>query len=130
MASTATDNPFVRRSPFRSTETSSTAGAQVVFTFTCLVGTTPASNTFTVSKPNATFEHVGDAWYPSGDQHDPSVYQSSVMIGSLHLCPTATSGISLARGGVFSADPFAGLDLFASLKIDPLSNKGRVIKRR
>jgi hypothetical protein len=40
------------------------------------------------------------AWYPSGDQHSPSVYQGSIVVPD--LC--GGEKVSLRSGGMFSAD--------------------------
>ena len=72
---------------------------QVVFVVHCVSGAPPSSNTLTVGMPNQTYNVTNSAWYPSGDQHSPLVYQGSVSVPD--LC--AGGQVRLNSGGTFSA---------------------------
>jgi len=71
----------------------------VVFTVRCVSGAAPSASTFTVSMPTQIYSVVDSAWYPSGDQHSPLVYQGSIAVPD--LC--AGGQLRLDKGGTFSA---------------------------
>ncbi len=73
---------------------------QVVFTLNCVSGAAASPSTFTVGLPDpTTYPVTGSAWYPSGDQHSPLVYEFSGAV------PDACGGglVRLNKGGTFSA---------------------------
>jgi hypothetical protein len=72
---------------------------QVTFTVRCVSGATPSVPTFTVTMPAASYTITADAWYPSGDQSSPLVYQGSYTVPD--LC--AGGLIRLGKGGTFTA---------------------------
>jgi streptogramin lyase len=80
-------------------DTISFSGAKVVFTYTCTGSTN--RGTFTVAIPDATVVDSANssAWYPSGNQSDPSVYQASISVPN--VCPSG-SLVRLQQGGTFS----------------------------
>jgi len=83
----------------KSTFSLTVGNPQVVFSVACVSGAAPSSPTLTVSMPMATYTVVGSAWYPSGDQHSPLVYQGSVIVPD--LC--GGGQVRLQQGGTFTA---------------------------
>lgn len=71
---------------------------QVSFVATCPNGA--AGGAFTVTMPNATYTDPAgsSAWYPSGDQHSPLVYEGSISVPN--LCNGGS--VSLRQGGTFT----------------------------
>ena len=71
----------------------------VAFEATCASG--PGGATIVVGLPDASYTDPEDssAWYPSGDQHSPAVYQGATNIPD--LCNGGL--VRLQRGGTFSA---------------------------
>jgi hypothetical protein len=68
----------------------------------CASGATPTQSSFTVTMPNATYNVTTTAWYPSGDQSSPLVYQGSILVPN--LCPGGTDHrVRLDKGGTFTA---------------------------
>jgi hypothetical protein len=68
----------------------------------CASGATPTQSSFTVTMPGATYHITSTAWYPSGDQSSPLVYQGSIPVPN--LCPSGTDHrVRLDKGGTFSA---------------------------
>jgi hypothetical protein len=68
----------------------------------CASGATPTQSSFTVTMPNATYHVTTTAWYPSGDQSSPLVYQGSIPVPN--LCPGGTDHrVRLDKGGTFTA---------------------------
>jgi fibronectin type 3 domain-containing protein len=74
------------------------ANPQVTFTVRCVSGATPTTSTFTVTMPATTYTITGNAWYPSGDQSSPLVYQGSATVPD--LC--AGGMVRLDKGGTFT----------------------------
>ena len=74
---------------------------QVTFrNLTCANGHTPASSTITVPMASQSYDSTsGAAWYPSGNQSSPLVYQGSVTIPD--IC--GGGDVNLANGGTFTA---------------------------
>jgi hypothetical protein len=73
---------------------------QVVFITHCTdKKVTPAAPTFTVTMPTQPFAINDAAWYPSGDQKSPLVYQGSIAVPD--LC--AGGQVHLDKGGTFIA---------------------------
>ena len=72
---------------------------RTVFQVRCVSGAAPTASTFTVSMANQTYPVTGDAWYPSGDQSSPLVYQGSATVPD--LCRGGQ--LRLDRGATFSA---------------------------
>jgi hypothetical protein len=75
-----------------------TAG-QVVFGVHCVSGATPSQPTFTITLPNQSYSVIDSAWYPSGSQSSPLVYQGSAPAPD--LCGGGM--LRLDQGGTFSA---------------------------
>jgi hypothetical protein len=75
------------------------ANPQVVFTARCVSGAAPTSPTITLAMPTQNYSIADSAWYPSGDQHSPLVYQGSVTVPD--LC--GGGAVRLDHGGTFSA---------------------------
>jgi hypothetical protein len=75
--------------------------ASVTFAYTCTGAS--GGGTFSVPIPDSSFSVPAnsDAWYPSGNQADPSTYQASLEIPS-GLCDSGVE-LSLAQGGTFVA---------------------------
>ncbi len=77
-------------------------GAKVTFNnVTCTVGT-PSATSFDVpmsSQPPYPDPLNSPAWYPSGDQNDPSTYQGSA---TLPTCSDPSGLVRLQQGGTFS----------------------------
>lgn len=82
-----------------STRTITVTDPQVTFTVHCVSGATPSEPTFTVTMPAATYTITGSAWYPSGDQSSPLVYQGTDTVPD--LC--AGGQLRLDKGGTFTA---------------------------
>ena len=80
------------------TTTLTAANPQVTFTVRCASGATPTQPTLTVTMPAATYTITSNAWYPSGDQSSPLVYQGTATI------PDMCGGgqIRLNQGGTFT----------------------------
>lgn len=72
---------------------------QVVFTVRCVSGASPSQSTLTVPMATTSYTVTNSAWYPSGDQHSPLVYQGSITV------PDVCGGgqVRLDKGGTFSA---------------------------
>lgn len=74
-------------------------GASVVLQATCVSG--PGHGTIVVALADASYTDPAksSAWYPSGDQHSPAVYQGTTSI------PDLCSGglVRLQQGGTFAA---------------------------
>ena len=81
------------------TQNLTVAGAQVTFTVRCVSGATPSAPTFTVTMPTAGYAISTNAWYPSGDQSSPLVYEGSASVPD--LC--GGGQVSLSSGGTFTA---------------------------
>jgi hypothetical protein len=79
------------------------SNAQVVFSLKCVSGATPSPSTLTVTMPTQTYNVTNDQWYPSGDQHNPLVYQGSATVP--YACGTnpSTDTVRFNQGGTFSA---------------------------
>ncbi len=73
--------------------------AKVVFAVKCVSGAAPSASTFTVPMPAQSYTVTNSAWYPSGDQSSPLVYQGSIAVPN--LC--AGGNLDLAKGGTFTA---------------------------
>ena len=71
---------------------------RVVFALRCVSGATPSQSTLTVPMSTSTTTVKDSAWYPSGDQHSPLVYQGSVTV------PNVCGGgqVRLDKGGTFT----------------------------
>jgi hypothetical protein len=68
----------------------------------CASGATPTQSSFTVTMPNASYQITSTAWYPSGDQASPLVYEGSILVPN--LCPGGTDHrVRLDKGGTFTA---------------------------
>ena len=69
-----------------------------MFTLRCVSGAGPSQSTLTVPMSTTTTTVKDSAWYPSGDQHNPLVYQGSVTV------PNVCGGgqVRLDKGGTFS----------------------------
>jgi len=83
----------------KSTLTITVSHAKVVFAVTCVSGATPSASTITVKMPARSYTVTNSAWYPSGDQSSPLVYQGKLTVPD--LC--AGGQLRLAKGGTFTA---------------------------
>jgi hypothetical protein len=84
----------------KSAQTVTFGDAQVVFSnVKCASGATPSASSFTVTMPNQTYTVTNSAWYPSGVQSSPLVYQGSIAAPA--LC--GAGSLRLQQGGTFSA---------------------------
>lgn len=81
-----------------STLTLTVVHPQVTVTVRCVSGATPTAATITVTMPTTTYTITGDAWYPSGDQSSPLVYQGASTVPD--LC--GGGQIRLDKGGAFT----------------------------
>jgi hypothetical protein len=79
-------------------------GAAVVFQARWVSGT--QTQTITVPIGNMSYPDPANssAWYPSGDQHDPSVYQGSISVPD--FCPSHGL-VRLQTGGTFTTGVFS-----------------------
>src|SRR5947199_10075440 len=76
----------------------------VTFNVECVSGSGGGTVVVYLNTPGYTeIPENSSAWYPSGDQHDPSVYQGSTAMPD--LC--GGSQMTLKDGGTFSADVFS-----------------------
>ena len=71
---------------------------KVVFTVRCASGAAPSASTLTAAMSTQSYAVTGSAWYPSGDQHSPLVYQAAIPVPD--LC--AGGQIRLDKGGTFA----------------------------
>jgi hypothetical protein len=73
--------------------------ASVTFQATCVSGS--GGGTIFVALPDASYPDAEDssAWYPSGDQHSPAVYQGTALVPD--IC--AGGKVRLQAGGTFTA---------------------------
>jgi hypothetical protein len=75
------------------------ANARVVFEAQCVSGGDAGTIVVVLGGGAITVPENSSAWYPSGDQHSPLVYQGSVIVPD--LCGGEL--ITLRQGGTFSA---------------------------
>jgi hypothetical protein len=76
------------------------AGAQVSFSYTCVAGAGTGTFVVPIDDQSYSVPDNSSAWYPSGDQHSPAVYQGALAV------PDVCNGgrVRLQRGGTFSAN--------------------------
>jgi hypothetical protein len=65
---------------------------RVVFALRCVSGAGPSQSTLTVPMSTTTSTVKDSAWYPSGDQHSPLVYQGSVTVPNVCAGGQVTAG--------------------------------------
>ena len=84
----------------KTTHTVTFTNSQVVFSNVhCASGAPPSSTSFTVAMPDRSYSVTNTAWYPSGDQASPLVYQGSTPAPD--LCGGGL--LRLDKGGTFTS---------------------------
>jgi hypothetical protein len=76
------------------------ASPMVTFEAQCVSGAGGGTIVLPMAGSFTTVPQNSSAWYPSGDQHSPAVYQGSIMVPD--LCGGGT--MTLKSGGTFTAD--------------------------
>jgi hypothetical protein len=75
------------------------AGSQVSFAYTCVASAGTGTFVVPIDDQSSSVPANSSAWYPSGDQHSPAVYQGARTV------PDVCNGgrVRLQQGGTFSA---------------------------